>query len=70
MILDWVAGIFELSGGWLIGSKNKIGFILNLLGCLLWIYVAFSSKVYGLLIVVIPAIFVNIRNFIKWGKDK
>ena len=69
-MVDWIAGILELSGGWFVGSKNRYGFIFNLIGCICWVYVAYDTKVYGLLVVVVPAIFVNIRNFIKWTKEK
>jgi len=69
-MIDWVAGAFELSGSWKTGNKKKIGFVLNLLGSIAWIYVAFNSHVYGLLLVVIPAIFINIRNWLKWNAEE
>ena len=69
-MLDWIAGAFELSGSYTVGNKKKIGFILNLIGCLMWIIVDFISGIYGLLLVVVPAFFVNIRNFKKWSKNK
>lgn len=68
--MDFIAGIFELFGNWNIGNKRKIGFILNVIGCSVWIYVAFHSRVYGLLIVVVPAIAINIRNYMKWKSSK
>jgi len=68
-MIDWIAGGFELTGGWIIGSKRKLGFILNIVGCLCWIYVAFTTKVYGLLLVVVPALGVNARNYLKWRRD-
>jgi len=67
--MDWIAGILELSGSWFVGSKNKIGFVCNIIGCSIWIYVALHTKVYGLLVVVVPAILVNLRNYIKWTKE-
>ena len=67
--MDWIAGILELSGDWTIGNKKKFGFILKFLCNLAWIYVALTTKVYGLLIVVVPAVFVNIRNYTKWAKE-
>lgn len=67
--MDFLAGIFELLGGWIVGNKNKLGFVLNALGCLVWIYVAFSRQVYGLLVVVVPALFVNARNYIRWSRE-
>ena len=66
--MDWIAGVFELLGAWLVGNKNRFGFVFNLIGCLVWVYVAIYMGVFGLLVVVIPAIAVNIRNFIIWGK--
>ena len=68
--MDWIAGTFELLGSWFIGNKHSFGFIFNVLGCIIWIYVAIHQEVYGLLIVVVPAILINIRNFIKWNKKQ
>ena len=68
--MDILAGIVELIGLWVVGNKNRISFILFIVCNLLWIYVAFSKHIYGLLIVSIPALLINTRNFIKWGKDE
>ncbi len=69
-MLDWIAGTVELWGKWVVGDKNKWGFIINIACCVLWIIYVFVEKVsYGILIVIIPAIFVNIRNFIRWSND-
>ena len=68
--MDWIAAIFELSGSWLIGNRWRLGFILNALGCCTWIYVALKTQVYGLLLVVIPAIIINTRNYIKWTEKQ
>ena len=66
--MDWIAGALELVGNWLIGNKSRVGFLINLLGCLVWIAAALHLKVYGLLLVVVPALFINIRNWMKWRK--
>jgi len=67
--MDWIAGICELFGLYIVGNKNKIGFILNILAGICWIsYVIVSHSTYGLLVVVVPAICINIRNFVKWSK--
>jgi nicotinamide riboside transporter PnuC len=67
--MDILAGIIELLGSVLIGNKDKRGFICAVLACLTWTYVAFSHELYGLLIIVIPGTFINIRNYIKWTRD-
>jgi len=69
-LTDILAGIIELTGSWLVGNKRKIGFAINILGNIAWIIVAFKMKVYGLLIVVIPALFINIRNYFKWKEEE
>lgn len=65
-MLDWIAGAFELSGSYLVGNKNRLGFALSAVGCLVWVYIAIKTRLFGLLLVVVPAILINIRNLIKW----
>ena len=66
--MDYVAGILELIGIYLVGNKSRLGFILNALGCATWVGIAINREIYGLLIVVVPAFFLNIRNYFKWMK--
>ena len=68
--MQYLAGLIELLAKIVVGNKNKWGFILHLVGGLLWTYVAFTTPMYGLLIITLPAIVVNIRNFIKWYRDE
>lgn len=67
--MDFIAGFLELLGLIFIGQKIKFGFISNFAGCLIWIYVAITYGVYGLLLVVIPALFINLYNFWLWNKN-
>ena len=70
-MIDWIAGIFELFGLYIVGNKNKIGFILNMCAGICWIaYVYLSSSTYGLLVVVVPALIINVRNYVKWSKER
>lgn len=66
--MDWLAGIFELLGLYIIGCRSKSGFLFNITGNLLWIlYVFISNSTFGLLLVVIPALLINIINYGKWN---
>ena len=67
-MIDLLAGAFDLVGCYTVGNKRKVGFVLNFLGNLGWVYVAFSTKIYGLLLVVLPALILNVRNYRKWSK--
>jgi len=64
--MDYIAAIFELLGLYVIGSKSKNGFLFNIIGNIIWVIVSFHSHLYGLLLVTIPAIFINIYNYRKW----
>ena len=68
-MIDFVAGGFELVASYTVGNKKRIGFLLNIVGNAIWIYVALTARIYGLLLVVIPAIILNVRNFFKWRKE-
>ena len=67
--MDWIAGILELLGKWLVGDRKRIGFAASLLSCFVWGAVAIRTEIYGLLLVVIPAMVINVRNFLKWGRN-
>ena len=69
-MIDFVAGAFELCGLWCVGNKWRIGFMLNLVGGIAWIYVSIKMEIFGLLLVVVPAIVLNIRNYRKWSDDE
>ena len=68
--MDYLAGIFELLGLWTVGNKRRYGFIITITGLVCWLmYVILTNSTYGLMIIVIPAIVINFRNFIKWGRE-
>ena len=65
--MDWVAAVLELAGLWMVGNKNRAGFVLLACCCVAWYcHVLTSESTYGLLIVVTPALFINVRNWRKW----
>jgi len=68
--MDYIAGILELIALYVVGCKNKFGFVLNVVVGAFWIsHVCLSKGSYGLLIVVVPAIFINLFNYLKWKKN-
>jgi len=66
--MDYIAGFLELMASYLLGEKKKIGFLLNVVGAMLWIAIAIDYEIYGLLLVVVPAVVINFSNYFKWGK--
>lgn len=69
-MLDWVAGFIELGATYLIGNKKRVGFVLHTFACILWIVVSFRTGVHGLLVLMVPSIVVNTRNWIKWWLEE
>ena len=68
--IDIVAGIVEIIAIYIVGNKNRWGWAIGFVCCLLWtIYVLYNETAYGILIPTIPCMFINVRNFIKWGKE-
>ena len=69
--MDYLAGICELLAVYIIGNKNKNGFLIALSCNLLWIaHVFINGETYGLLIVSTPLFFLNIINYFKWKKSE
>ena len=68
-MIDFVAGGLELTALYAVGNKKRYSFLLGVLVDLLWMYVAITARIYGLLLVVIPAMVLNIRNYVKWGRE-
>ena len=70
-MLDWVAGGLELICGWKLGNKSKTAFIFGGLCCVCWItHVALTGESPGLLVVVVPSLFINVRNYRKWSVEE
>ncbi len=65
-MIDLLAGGFELIALHAVGRKRRHGFLLNIVGNSIWIYIAFATELYGLLLVTIPALFLNARNYLRW----
>ncbi len=66
-IWSWLASAAELTGLWMIGNKKKFGFLISIIGNAIWIAVVLLGlPATGLLLVVVPALIINVRNFFKW----
>ncbi|KKK92678.1 hypothetical protein LCGC14_2700540 [marine sediment metagenome] len=67
--MQYLAGFIELLAKIVVGRKCRWGFVIHLIGSLLWTIVALTAPMYGLLIITIPATFVNIYNYFRWKKE-
>lgn len=68
-MIDFVAAGLELSGLYTVGNKRRTGFLLNIAGDIVWIYVGVVAGLYGLISIAGVALVLNVRNYLKWRKD-
>ncbi len=67
--IDWLATILGLTGVYLLGNKNKIGFIIFMLASMSW--VTFGVLTGSVPVVIGSTIFfiMHLRGFINWSKE-
>jgi uncharacterized membrane protein len=69
-LLTIISSILELYSIYLLGLKNKYGFVVGIFGSIGWIiYTLLSGSAVGLWIICPVCILLNIRNFMLWSKD-
>jgi hypothetical protein len=68
--MDYIAALLDLIQLYLLGLKNKYGFIVGAMANIAWVvYMIMTNSTYGLLLITIPAFFLNVINFYKWKKN-
>lgn len=67
--IDWLATVCGLTGVYLLGNKNKLGFILFMGASLSWI--TFGILTQSVAVIVGSSIFfiMHLRGFINWSKE-
>ena len=69
--IDIVAGVLTLLGVYMVGNKNKFGFLIALASNIAWItYVIVTGHTFGVALECLPLTVINLRNFIKWRKEE
>ena len=68
-LIDWLATICGLTGVYLIGSKNRYGFLIMMLASLSWMTVGFMIG--SLALILGSAVFfgLHVRGWLKWRRD-
>lgn len=65
-ILPLMLSVLTVLGMWLIGNKNRLGWVVGLINQVLWISFAILFKAWGLLPLSLVLIVVYVRNLHKW----
>ena len=67
--IDIIATVFVVIAYWMIGNKNKWGYIFSLASCLLWLGIGVYLSMWMLVVMNIFISCFVIRGFIKWTKE-
>jgi nicotinamide riboside transporter PnuC len=68
-VIGLISGFLELVGLYLLGKRKAIGFLINLLGNIGWIYFCFvTQSAWGLVLVCMAALYLNIKGYLFWTR--
>ena len=71
MIVSVIAGIVELLAAYIIGNKQKIGWLLEIVADIIWIYLGWIHKeIIGVWIICFPDLIISTRNYLIWEKEE
>ena len=67
---DWVAMVLTLIAIWMIGNKNKKGFLVHIVGNICWIIMAIMAGSLAMILANAVFILVNTRALVLWSKPE
>ena len=70
LYMDWIGTIFLCLSIWILGNKNKNGYVLNIISCIF--FIIFSIQVNSIAMVLANSfvIVLCIRGYFKWENIK
>lgn len=68
--MSWIFSAIIIISIFLIGKKNRWGWMVANIGALGFIYVYLNSKIYGGIALDVVLLVLNTINFFKWSKKK
>ncbi len=68
--IDWIATVCGLTGVYLLGNKNKTGFVLFMIASISWVTFGVLTKSVPVVIGSSIFFFMHLRGFINWLRDE
>ncbi|MGI8638477.1 MAG: nicotinamide mononucleotide transporter [Pyrinomonadaceae bacterium] len=68
--IDWLATVCGLTGVYLLGNKNKTGFLVFMLASLSWIAVGVLIGSFAIIIGSSIFFMMHLRGWFNWSKEK
>jgi len=70
-MISYILGPITILGLYLVGQKNKYGFLVTFFNELLWAYwITITPGTKGLYIVCVVTAIISLRSYRKWCKDE
>ncbi len=67
--IDWLATVAGLTGVYLLGNKNKYGFLVMMIASLSWMTVGFMIESAALIFGSVIFFSLHVRGWIKWKRE-
>ncbi len=69
--LDWAAMVLSVLAVWMLGNKNKYGFVVFITANIIWVILgAALMHSYGIILGNIFFLVSDTRGFLNWNKDE
>lgn len=68
--VDWVAMALSLYAVYLLGNKNKWGFVAFIISNALWLYVGYLANSYAIAIGNFIFLLTNTRGWVRWTREE
>jgi hypothetical protein len=68
-LLPFTLSLLTMFAMWLLGNKNKLGWVVGLVNQAFWITFAIVFKAWGLLPLSLVLVFIYSRNLRRWIRD-
>ncbi len=68
--IDWMAMSATLFAVWMLGNKNKYGFVFFIISNILWMIVGVLTQSSAILVGNFIFLLINLRGFLKWLKKE
>jgi nicotinamide riboside transporter PnuC len=67
--IDWVAMTLSLYAVYLLGNRNKWGFVSFIISNALWVYVGYLTGSYAIAVGNFVFLLMNSRGYLKWVRE-
>lgn len=68
--IDWLATVCGLTGVFLIGNKNKYGFLIFMMASASWVTFGFLTGSLAVILGSSTFFFMHLRGWLKWRRDE